>query len=127
VIPLTAATLALLATLPRFNEGDCLFSINNGVSPVTFRSKAKGMIDDAIPGVTGWCIHDLRRTMRTNISDESLGISFEVAEAMVAHKKKGLNAVYNMYEYRDEKRAGFEAWHAKLDRIVNNEVHRLTA
>lgn len=57
-----------------------------------------------------WTYHDLRRTMRSNT--KRLGIDFETAEAMINHKKKGLEAVYDGYDLFDEKREGYAKWEA---------------
>jgi integrase len=63
-----------------------------------------------------WTLHDLRRTVRTNLS--RLGVIQEVAEAVVAHRKQGVVKVYNRYDYLTETRAALEAWSTRLLEIV---------
>ena len=53
-------------------------------------------------------LHDLRRTMRSNT--KRLKIDFETAEAMINHKKKGLERIYDGYDLFEEKREGFARW-----------------
>lgn len=64
-----------------------------------------------------WTPHDLRRTARTFMA--KIGIINEHAEAVIAHKKPGITAVYNKYDYQDEKRAALIKWEAELLRIVS--------
>jgi integrase len=60
--------------------------------------------------------HDLRRTLRSNT--KRLKIDFETAEAMLNHKKKGLEEVYDGYDLFDEKREGFARWEAFLVKLA---------
>lgn len=67
-------------------------------------------------GLPRWTPHDLRRTARTLMA--KLGVNKEVAEAVVAHKKKGIEAVYNLYEYWPEKQAALIQLEQELLRIL---------
>lgn len=58
--------------------------------------------------VSHFRLHDLRRTMRSNT--KRLKIDFETAEAMLNHKKKGLEGIYDGYDLFDEKKEGFARW-----------------
>lgn len=49
--------------------------------------------------VTGWTVHDLRRTARTLLSE--LGCPFEVGEAIVAHALPGVAQVYNRAQHEN--------------------------
>ncbi len=60
--------------------------------------------------------HDLRRTVRTRLA--SLGVSDVVAERVLGHKLQGILAVYNRYDYDNEKREALEQWERELRRIV---------
>ncbi|WP_447725496.1 tyrosine-type recombinase/integrase [Sphingomonas koreensis] len=62
--------------------------------------------------VPHFTLHDLRRTMRSNT--KRLKIDFETAEAMLNHKKKGLEAIYDGYDLFDEKKEGFARWESFL-------------
>jgi integrase len=46
-------------------------------------------------------LHDLRRTGRTLLS--RIGVSFEVAEAILGHRAKGVAPVYDRYDREAEK------------------------
>jgi integrase len=63
-----------------------------------------------------WVNHDLRRTLRSRLSE--LRISADVAEAILAHAKPGLRGVYDRYEHFDEKKHALELWATRLRSIV---------
>ncbi len=62
--------------------------------------------------IAHFTFHDLRRTMRSNT--KRLKIDFETAEAMLNHKKKDLEEIYDGYDLFDEKRDGFARWETFL-------------
>jgi integrase len=77
-IPLTDDMIALLNNLPRFKHGDFLFSTVFGAKPVNGFSKAKARVDRLMHKELGgelepFTIHDLRRTMRTRLSELRIG------------------------------------------------------
>ncbi|WP_387467115.1 tyrosine-type recombinase/integrase [Photorhabdus sp. RM323S] len=65
---------------------------------------------------TSWSIHDLRRTMRTGVSEL---IPPHVAETMIGHKLPGVWQVYDKHTYLNEQREAYERWWAKLTKIVS--------
>lgn len=119
VVPLADDVVDLLNGLPRFRGGDHLFSTTFGERPANGFSRAKERLDELIgDAVTApWVIHDLRRTMRTNLS--ALPIPDMVRELMIAHAQKGMHAVYDQYSYIEEKRHGFGLWNARLRGILD--------
>jgi integrase len=78
----------------------------------------KGMNPDKVEPMPRWTLHDLRRTVRTNLS--KLGVSPEIAERVVAHLPSGIRAVYDHYQFLPEKRQALEAWAAYLTQIVSD-------
>ena len=52
-------------------------------------------------------VHDLRRTARTHLA--ALGVAPYVAEMCLNHKPKGIEAVYNVHDYFEERRAALFA------------------
>ncbi len=114
-VPISEPARSLLAGLPRFNEGDCVFSTTNGRTSVNGFSKAKSRADK-FSGVEGWRIHDFRRTMRTHLS--ALPVQDMVRELVIAHARPGLHKVYDRHSYVDEKRECLDLWAARLQAIV---------
>ena len=133
LVPLTPAILAVLEGLPRFRRGKYLFSTTFGEKPVWISNKVKGKVDarmlrtlralarqrgedaDAVE-LEPWTNHDIRRSVRSNLS--RLKISEEAREAVLAHARPGIKGVYDVHDYRDEKREALDLWAAHLDGIV---------
>ncbi|MBT5825514.1 MAG: tyrosine-type recombinase/integrase [Gammaproteobacteria bacterium] len=63
---------------------------------------------NAMPeGMEPFTIHDFRRTARTHI--ESLGFPPHIGERCINHKIKGVEGVYNRYDYFDERAKALQA------------------
>jgi integrase len=117
-VPLAPDALALLASLPRFNAGEFVFSTTSGAKPVSGFSKTKERID-SLSGVSGWKFHDLRRTARTHFS--ALPVQDLVRELVIAHARPGLHKVYDQHTYRDEKRECLVLWEARLRSTLDHD------
>jgi integrase len=114
-VPLSPEATMLLRRLPVFAGGECVFTTTGGAKPVNGFSKAKVRMDK-LSAVSGWVIHDLRRTMRTHLS--ALPVQDIVRELVIAHAKPGLHKVYDQHAYQHEKRRCLDLWEARLLSIV---------
>jgi integrase len=109
---------AIAGTLLVRHEGVCVFGRRcNGFSGW---SKSKTALDAKLANagysLKPWTLHDLRRTFSTRLHDE--GVEPIVIEALLAHKQRGVAAVYNRASFRDAKRAALTRWHSMLNEIV---------
>jgi integrase len=114
IIPLSAPALAVLESVPRIASSDFVF----GTKPISGWSRRKAELD-AASGVTGWRIHDLRRTAATGM--QRLGITLQTVEAVLGHvsgSRGGIVGVYQRHDFADEKRAALEAWGEHCGRIL---------
>jgi integrase len=111
--PLSAAAQALLDARPRI--GPFVFTLN-GVHPFADFSRAKRVFESKC-GVTGWQLHDLRRTARSLMS--RAGVPSDHAERCLGHVIGGIRATYDRHEFQTEKARAFEALAAQVDLIVN--------
>ena len=82
-----------------------LFTLN-GKTPIGAESKAKARLDKA-SGVTGWTLHDLRRTARSLMS--RAGVPTDHAERAIGHVIGGVRQVYDRHGFKREKQAALEA------------------
>jgi integrase len=112
-VPLTARMAAIFAELPKFT-GEYLFTTTGGRKPISLGSKIKNRLDAALQFEEEWINHDLRRTVATRLTDD-LGVKETVADAILAHRKKGIEAVYNRAEYVEQRRAALELWGDHVD------------
>jgi integrase len=126
VVPLSRAAKAIIDEMP--NIGSYLFSAD-GRRHVRNLDPYKARLDKA-SGVTGWRLHDLRRTSRSLMSRATVPATArslmgggkvppDIAERCLAHKIGGVRGVYDRFAYRDEKADAFDALAALVDRIVN--------
>lgn len=119
-IPLSEMAAGIIASLPRWASGRYLFSADGGVRPIAGWFYAKQRLDK-ISGVKDWVIHDLRRTMRTRLSE--LRVPEHVAELALGHARRGMPGVYDQYEYFDQIAEAMEAWAARLRLILDPEAN----
>lgn len=121
LVPLTPAALAVLAELPVIGKADKgpVFT-NDGTRPIGGFGKAKDKFDEEC-GVTGWVIHDLRRTARSLMS--RAGVASDHAERCLGHAIGGVRGVYDRHSFYVEKKRAFEALAAQIERIVNPQAN----
>jgi integrase len=117
VVPLCDDAMALLTGLPRWTRGDHVFSSTYGIKPVAAFSKMKTRVDEQMGGaIAGWTFHDIRRTVRTRLSE--LRVPEPIAELAIGHGRKGLLRIYDQSERLPEVREAMELWATKLRSIV---------
>ncbi len=64
-----------------------------------------------------WNPHDLRRTLRTNLS--RLGCPTDIAEAVLGHSKKGIEGTYNLHTYEKECAVWLQKWADYLEHLMD--------
>ena len=116
LVHLSDLALEVLATVPRVEGRDLLFS-GTGQTATSGFGRAKERVDrlmvEALPEdaeLPAWTIHDLRRSATTIIA--RLGIAPHVADRVLNHQAgtiRGVAAVYNRFEYLAERKAAMEA------------------
>jgi integrase len=121
-VPITDAMLEVLRKTPRFFNSDYVFT-TTGKTPISGFGRVKDRLDKALPeGTEPWIIHDLRRTMSTNMA--MLGVPQPVTEALLNHKTgvvSGVAAIYNVYSYADEKREALCKWNERIEEITKTK------
>jgi integrase len=115
LIPLSAKARALLDAMPVLGDSGWVFTVD-GKHPFSGFSSGKTGLDEA-SGVTGWRIHDLRRTARSLMS--RAGVNADIAERCLGHTMGSIRGTYDRHSYREEKLHAFEALAAQIERIVD--------
>ena len=64
--------------------------------------KAERQLEAKLPEMAHWTIHDLRRTSRTLMSREAVGISEDLAERIFGHAQGGIRGVYARHRFEGE-------------------------
>lgn len=127
-VPLTPDAVDLIEALPKWKGCNWLCSLD-GKHPVTIGHKIKQRLDKAMlealrkddPDATlpAWVNHDLRRTVRTRLSE--LDVMDEVAEAVIGHAPTALVRTYNQSDRLKVKRDALVRWEGALGTIVGTE------
>lgn len=115
-VPLSTAAVESLKAQPRIAGRELVFG--EGEGGYSGWSRSKDRLDEAC-GVTGWTLHDLRRTAATRMAD--LGVLPHVIEAILNHAsghKGGVAGIYNRSTYAAEKRASLDLWADHIQLIV---------
>jgi integrase len=112
VRPLSKAAQAVLAAQPRV--GDYVFTPD--AAPLRNFSDPKRKLD-AAAGLSGYRLHDLRRTSRSLLS--RAGINSDIAERCLGHALPVIRATYDRHRFLDEMAHAFEALATLIERIVN--------
>jgi integrase len=126
VVHLSAFACEILGGLPRL--GELVFS-TTGQTPVSGFGAVKRRLDalmtaqaqlgDAGASLPSWVIHDLRRTATTILA--RLKVPPHIADKVLNHSGgtiRGVAAVYNRYEYLDERKAALEALGRFIESLV---------
>ena len=104
ILPLSPQALSLL---PTDVLGDWVFGRKGFV-----RWSANKAALDAASGVSGWRLHDLRRTVATMLADK-LGVLPHIIEAILNHvsgHRAGVGGIYNRARYEDAMRSALDRW-----------------
>lgn len=125
IIPLSVPAAVTINSIRR--NGDFVFTISGSV-PIQNWGRAKKALDEA-SGVTGWRIHDLRRTTATGL--QKLGVPLTVTESVLGHTggtRGGLVGVYQRHDYADEKAKALQAWGSRIiDLVEGREPGKVVA
>ena len=97
--------------------GSYVFSIS-GVKPFQNFTNAKRALDE-LSGVTGWRLHDLRRTCVSGMA--GLGVPPHVADKILNHQSgtiSGVAAVYQRHDFLAERKLALEQWGQYIETLV---------
>jgi len=118
VVPLPSHAAGLL--LSAASESDMyLFPAMGRLGYFDDFSKQKTRID-RLSSVSGWTLHDLRRTAATNLA--RLGTAPHVVEQILNHRSgtlSGVAGIYNRFAYLEEMRSGLQEWQAYIETLVS--------
>ena len=108
---------------PADKSGGFVFS-HAGTAPFQDFSAAKRELDQ-LSGLTGWRLHDLRRTCVSGMA--RLGIAPHVADKILNHQNgtiSGVAAVYQRHDFLSERKQALKLWGAYVARIIASAISR---
>ncbi len=115
IVHLSSLAIALLRQIPR--RGSCVFTIN-GSKPFSRFSAYKRKLD-ILSGVSGWRLHDLRRTCVSGMA--RLGVAPHVADKVLNHQGgtiSGVAAVYQRHDFMAERKEAMLIWDKYIHRLL---------
>ena len=115
IVHLSEACIKLIKRASRL--GSYVFSIS-GVRPFQNFTNAKRALDE-LSGVTGWRLHDLRRTCVSGMA--RLGVPPHVADKILNHQSgtiSGVAAVYQRHHFLAERKLALERWGQYIETLV---------
>ena len=115
IVHLSEACIKLIKRASR--SGSYVFSIS-GVRPFQNFTNAKRALDE-LSGVTGWRLHDLRRTCVSGMA--RLGVPPHVADKILNHQSgtiSGVAAVYQRHDFLAERKLALERWGQYIETLV---------
>jgi integrase len=113
-LPLNSIALDCLGR----EAGPFVFSATNGKKPINGWSKGKVGLDKKAD-IAPWHIHDLRRTVATNLG--RLGVDRLVIAKILNHADGAVTAIYVRYGRDEEMAAAMDLWGQKLREILTGE------
>ena len=132
LVPLSPQALRLLSEFqPDADLRSGPVFTTNGKVAINGFSKLKEALDEAVaalisaspealalvgPGLAGWVVHDLRRSLATGC--QAMGIPIATTEAVLNHISEvlsGVAGIYQLYDYFDEKADALERWGTLID------------
>jgi integrase len=131
-VQLSDAAIEVLNAVPHVGGG--FVFTTTGTTAVSGFSRAKRRLDAAMlvskheelgatcEAIPHWILHDLRRTAATGIA--RLNFPPHVVDKVLNHVSgtiRGVAAVYNRFQYLDERRAALEAWGKYVGNLVSLE------
>jgi len=137
IVPLPRKAVELLRELERLADGSEFIMPTPGHTPAKAGHVNKGSLSRALTALLEdptakkrvqakkkvqakddrLLPHDMRRTMRSGLA--RLGVRLEVAERCLAHSVNGIEGVYNLHDYLDERRDALEQWSAHVEAVVH--------
>jgi integrase len=115
IVHLSEPCIELIDRAPRL--GDYVFSIS-GTKPFQDFTNAKRALDE-LSGVTGWRIHDLRRTCVSGMA--RLGVPPHIADKILNHQSgtiSGVAAVYQRHDFLAERKVALARWGQHIEMLI---------
>jgi integrase len=80
-------------------------------------SQRKAELDEKLPGIEPWVLHDLRRTAKSLMA--RAGVRPDISERVLGHAIAGVEGVYDQHSYSDEKADALQRLADLIETIVN--------
>jgi integrase len=114
VVPLSGSVCELLKAQRETLPSDAVYVLEGG------RSRRLRLGVKEAMGLDNFTPHDLRRTAATGMA--RVGVSRFIIERVLGHVDRTVTAIYDRYEYLNEKRVALDAWARQLQSIIDDTI-----
>jgi integrase len=120
LVPLSDLAIRLFEAAMAQTDSPFVFPSRNGSASIDPKRLTRALSRICVLlGMARAGPHDLRRTGRTLMTSEAVGVSYEAAERVIAHLVgSAVSRVYDRNEYVREKRAALGLWAEALEELV---------
>jgi integrase len=125
-LPLMPMALDIIKDVPRLVSRDQLFGARSNDGFTGWDDQKEAL--DERSGVTGWTLHDLRRSCATGMAD--IGVQPHIIEAVLNHvsgHKVGVAGIYNRSSYEREVRNALAMWADHVRTIIEGGDRKVLA
>ena len=131
VLPITPLAMAIIGSVSPIVGRDHLFG-DRSATGFSQWDAARKALDQRLAGKlkgksAGWRLHDLRRSVATNLI-ERLDVEPHVVEAVLNHHsghRSGVAGVYNRSRYSKQIRAALSRWHDHLRSLIEGGARKV--
>jgi integrase len=118
-LPLATAAATILRSIRDLELSDEFVFVTSDADgdtvPVNWFSKPKARLD-RLSGVAEWRLHDLRRTVATNL--ERMGIERILISTILAHHIAGVTEIYTRSDRTERMRIALENWSHRIEEML---------
>src|SRR6516225_8226858 len=118
VHPRLFSALTIRQSLRHFHR-DHVFGRGDNAEGFAGWSTPKKALDERLPGMPKWTLHDLRRSFVTGMAE--LGVQPHIIEMAINHQsghKAGVAGTYNRANYHAERKVALDKWAAHIMALV---------
>jgi integrase len=115
-LALPALALDIVRSQPPQGDSPYVFPASRGPGPIRGLTHAKEALDAEV-GIAPWVFHDLRRTSRSLMGRAK--VLPHIAERVLGHTVKGVEGVYDRFEYLDEKGDALALLAGLIERVLD--------
>ena len=115
-LKLAQPALDIICAQPHLTNNPYVLAAARGDGALNGFNKRKARLDD-VSGVTGWTLHDLRRTARSLMSRAK--VPTENAEMVLGHARPVIVDTYDQHQYDEEKSDALQRLSALIEQIIN--------
>jgi integrase len=113
-LKLAALAVEIIKMQPHIADNDFVFAGSRSNGPFAIGKTQRSLGN---PSKGGWRFHDLRRTARSLLA--RCGINRETAERCLGHQLKGVEGIYNRFDYFEEKGHALAALAKLIEEIIS--------